>query len=258
VKKLLLLAVIASLSISPLYAVSEVNDRVVRAAIVLKEIAQASDGNIPTDLLDKCACVAVIPGLKKGGFIFGASYGKGVIACRTENGDGPWSAPTMLGLTGGSFGLQIGAQSVDLILLLMNISGIESLLGSKFTLGGDASVAAGPVGRTAAAATDAWMTAHDRFGAKSVSEILAPAIGYARDGFLTGPCELHKYGWGQDFDIFLFQVGHCRLLPFITGNKSFIVIHTIEQQREIQNTVERLKSFQNIWRTGGSAIKRSC
>lgn len=158
-KKLLLLAIIASLSTSQLNAASEVNDRVVRAAIVLKEIAQASDGSIPTDLLDKCACVAVIPGLKKGGFIFGASYGKGVIACRTENGDGPWSAPTMLGLTGGSFGLQIGAQSVDLILLLMNISGIESLLGSKFTLGGDASVAAGPVGRTAAAETDVWMTA---------------------------------------------------------------------------------------------------
>ncbi|MBN2317527.1 MAG: lipid-binding SYLF domain-containing protein [Acidobacteria bacterium] len=158
-KKLLLLAIIASLNTSLLSAASEVHDRVVRSAIVLKEIVQAPDRNIPKDLLDKCSCVAVIPGMKKGGFIFGASYGKGVISCRTENGDGPWSAPTMLQITGGSFGLQIGVQSVDLILLIMNVSGIESLLDSKFTLGGDASVAAGPVGRTAAAETDAWMTA---------------------------------------------------------------------------------------------------
>lgn len=158
-KKLLLLVVIVGLNTSLLNAADEVHDRVVSAAIVLKEIAQAPDSNIPKDLLDKCACVAVIPGMKKGGFIFGANYGKGVISCRTENGDGPWSAPTMLQITGGSFGLQIGVQSVDLILLIMNVSGIESLLNSKFTLGGDASVAAGPVGRTAAAETDAWMTA---------------------------------------------------------------------------------------------------
>jgi lipid-binding SYLF domain-containing protein len=144
---------------SSLHAASEVNDRVVHAAVVLKEIAQISERSIPQDLLDKSACVAVIPGLKRGGFIFGGSYGKGVIACRTQNGDGPWSAPTMFSLQGGSFGLQIGVQSVDLVLVIMNLSGIESLLNSKFTLGGDASVAAGPVGRTAAAQTDAFMSA---------------------------------------------------------------------------------------------------
>ena len=158
VKKLFLLAIIALLNTSLLNA-AEVHDRVVSAAIVLKEIVNAPDRNIPKDLLDKCACVAVIPSMKKGGFIFGANYGKGVLSCRTDNGDGPWSAPSMLQLHGGSFGLQIGAQSVDLILLIMNISGIESLLDSKFTLGGDVSVAAGPVGRTAAAETDVWMTA---------------------------------------------------------------------------------------------------
>jgi SH3 domain-containing YSC84-like protein 1 len=151
-----LLGLIAS---SSLYAASEVNDRVVHAAVVLKEIAQISEKSIPQDLLDKSACVAVIPGLKRGGFVFGGSYGKGVIACRTQNGDGPWSAPTMFSLQGGSFGLQIGVQSVDLVLVIMNLSGIESLLNSKFTLGGDASVAAGPVGRTAAAQTDAFMSA---------------------------------------------------------------------------------------------------
>jgi SH3 domain-containing YSC84-like protein 1 len=152
----ILLSLIAS---SSLHAASEVNDRVVHAAVVLKEIAQISERSIPQDLLDKSACVAVIPGLKRGGFIFGGSYGKGVIACRTQNGDGPWSAPTMFSLQGGSFGLQIGVQSVDLVLVIMNLSGIESLLNSKFTLGGDASVAAGPVGRTAAAQTDAFMSA---------------------------------------------------------------------------------------------------
>jgi lipid-binding SYLF domain-containing protein len=144
---------------SSLFAADEVNDRVVRAAIVLKEVAQISERSIPQDLLDRSACVAIIPGLKRGGFIFGGSYGKGVISCRTQNGDGPWSAPTMFSLQGGSFGLQIGAQSVDLVLVIMNLSGIESLLNSKFTLGGDASVAAGPVGRTAAAQTDAFMSA---------------------------------------------------------------------------------------------------
>ncbi len=140
-------------------ASTTVGDRVVSAAVVLKEIAGIPEKGIPTDLLNKCACVAVIPSMKKGGFILGAAYGKGVISCRTNNGDGPWSAPSMLSLEGGSFGLQIGAQAVDLVLVIMNLSGLESLLDSKFTLGGDASVAAGPVGRTAAAETDAWMSA---------------------------------------------------------------------------------------------------
>ena len=157
--KLFLFVAIVLLNTSFLNAANKVHDRVVSAAIVLKEISEASDSSIPRDLLDKSSCVAVIPGLKRGGFIFGASYGKGVISCRTDNGDGPWSPPSMLLTQGGSFGLQIGAQSVDLILLIMNVSGIESLLSSKFTLGGDVSVAAGPLGRTARAETDAWMTA---------------------------------------------------------------------------------------------------
>jgi lipid-binding SYLF domain-containing protein len=159
VKKLLFLVAVGLLSSSSLIAATEVNDRVVHAAVVLKEIAEAPDKSIPKDLLDKCACVAVIPSMKKGGFIFGANYGKGLMSCRTDNGAGSWSAPSMFLLEGGSFGLQIGAQSVDLILVIMNLSGLESLLNSKFTLGGDASVAAGPVGRTAAAETDAWMSA---------------------------------------------------------------------------------------------------
>jgi len=159
VKKLLILVAIGLLSPSVLLAANDVNDRVVRAAIALKEVTQAPDKGIPQDLLNKSACVAVIPGMKKGGFILGANYGKGLMSCRTENGSGPWSAPSMLLAGGMSFGLQIGIQSVDLILVIMNLSGMESLLNSKFTLGGDASVAAGPVGRTASAETDAWMSA---------------------------------------------------------------------------------------------------
>jgi lipid-binding SYLF domain-containing protein len=137
----------------------EVGDRVVRAAVVIREIMDIPEKGIPSDLLNKCACVAVIPSLKKAGFGFGASYGKGAISCRTDNGAGPWSAPSMLLLQGGSFGLQIGAQAVDLVLVIMNLSGLESMLDTKFTLGGDASVAVGPVGRTASAETDAFLKA---------------------------------------------------------------------------------------------------
>jgi lipid-binding SYLF domain-containing protein len=159
VKKLLLLVAFALLTPTFSNAASKVNDRVVRAAVALKEIAEAPDKSIPRDLLDKSACVAVVPGMKKAGFIIGGSYGKGVMSCRTDDGSGAWSAPSMISLEGGSFGFQIGVQSVDLVLVIMNLSGLESLLNSKFTLGGDASVAAGPVGRTAAAETDAWMSA---------------------------------------------------------------------------------------------------
>ncbi len=138
---------------------SKIGDRVVSAAVVLKEVAGIPEKGIPTDLLNKCVCVAVIPSEKKGGFMFGGYYGRGVIACRTNHGEGPWSGPSMISLTGGSFGLQLGGQAVDMVLVIMNLSGLESLLDSKFTLGGDVSVAAGPVGRTAAAETDAWLSA---------------------------------------------------------------------------------------------------
>jgi lipid-binding SYLF domain-containing protein len=155
---LLLILVLAS---TPAFSQgnSEVGDRVVRAAVVLKEIMDTPDKSIPQDLLDGCACVVVIPGMVRGAFVFGANYGKGVIACRTENGSGPWSPPSMVMMSGGSFGLQIGAQATDLVLVVMNLSGMDSLLDSQFTLGGDAQVAAGPVGRSAAAKTDVLLGA---------------------------------------------------------------------------------------------------
>ena len=161
-KSLLVIAAFGMLSFPMTAAAQEssaVGDRVVSAAIVLREIAGIPEKGIPQDLLDKCACVAIIPSMKEAGFIIGGNYGKGIISCRTNSGAGPWSAPSMILVGGGSLGFQIGAQSVDLILVIMNLSGLESLLDSKFTLGADASVAAGPVGRTASAQTDAWMSA---------------------------------------------------------------------------------------------------
>jgi lipid-binding SYLF domain-containing protein len=110
-------------------------------------------------LLDKAHCVVIVPGLKKGAFIVGAKYGKGCISCRKPGEAGGWSAPGTVRIEGGSFGLQFGGQESDVVLLVMNQKGAERLLASKFTLGADAAVAAGPVGRDARAETDALLTA---------------------------------------------------------------------------------------------------
>lgn len=122
-----------------------------KAATVFREIMDTPDKEIPRELLDKAACVAVFPNVIKAGFIVGGRGGRGVASCRATAG---WSGPIYLNLGGGSFGLQIGAQSTDFVLLFMNRDGINSLLSDKFTLGADASVAAGPVGRQAGAETD--------------------------------------------------------------------------------------------------------
>jgi SH3 domain-containing YSC84-like protein 1 len=122
-----------------------------KAAQVFREIMQSPDKGIPHDLLGQAACVAVFPSVIKGGFIVGARYGRGVASCRTASG---WSAPAFFDLEGGSFGLQIGAQATDLVMLFMNEGGMKSLLSDRFELGGDASVAAGPVGRQVGAGTD--------------------------------------------------------------------------------------------------------
>jgi lipid-binding SYLF domain-containing protein len=126
------------------------------AATVLREIHAVPDKDVPQDLWNKAACVAVIPGLKKAAFVVGGEYGKGLMSCRHA---GAWSSPVFMELEKGSWGLQIGAQSIDLVLLIMNEHGVDKLLGNKVTLGADASVAAGPVGRNAAAATDAQLKA---------------------------------------------------------------------------------------------------
>jgi lipid-binding SYLF domain-containing protein len=130
--------------------------RIEDAAAVLTEISAVPEKGVPQDLWNKAACVMVIPSLKKAAFVFGGEYGKGLMSCRHGN---DWSAPLFMRLEKGSWGIQIGAQSIDLVLLVMNKSGAERLLANKVSLGAEMSVAAGPVGRDARAATDANMTA---------------------------------------------------------------------------------------------------
>jgi SH3 domain-containing YSC84-like protein 1 len=134
-------------------------DRVENAGKVMSEILNIPE-DIPQDLLDKAVCVIVLPSVVKAAFIVGASYGRGVMTCRSgENFTGKWGAPSMIALEGGSFGLQIGGQATDFVLLVMNDRGAQGILTSKVKLGADASAAAGPKGREASAATDATMRA---------------------------------------------------------------------------------------------------
>ena len=158
-KKLLLAVVVLGLAASTFAANDEDNkaaDRAKAASTVLEEIQGAPDTGIPDEVMGSAECVAVVPSMLKAGFVFGARYGRGVASCRTAKG---WSDPAFFTIEGGSFGLQIGGQAVDLIMLIMNNKGMENLLNSKFKLGADASVAAGPVGRHAAADTDWRMRA---------------------------------------------------------------------------------------------------
>jgi lipid-binding SYLF domain-containing protein len=134
-------------------------DRVENAGKVVSEILNIPD-DIPQDLLDKADCVVVLPSVLKAAFIVGASYGRGVMTCRSgANFNGPWSAPTMMALEGASIGFQLGGEATDFVLLLMSDRSAQGVLTSKVKLGADASAAAGPVGRTASAATDATMRA---------------------------------------------------------------------------------------------------
>jgi lipid-binding SYLF domain-containing protein len=135
------------------------DDRLRNSGTVLKEILDVPDG-IPQDLLDKADCVVVFPSVLKAAFIVGGSYGRGAMSCRKgEDFRGPWSAPTMMALEGGSFGFQIGGEATDFVLLIMNEGGARGILTSKVKLGGEASVAAGPVGRDSSAETDATLRA---------------------------------------------------------------------------------------------------
>jgi len=158
-KRLLILCVVFCLAATAFAAEGKDNkaeDRLKAAASVLDEIQAAPDQGMPEEVLGSAECVAVVPSMLKGGFIVGARYGRGVASCRTPKG---WSAPAFFAVEGGSFGLQIGGQAVDLVMLIMNQEGMQKLLSSEFKLGADASVAAGPVGRHAAADTDWKMRA---------------------------------------------------------------------------------------------------
>jgi lipid-binding SYLF domain-containing protein len=136
----------------------KVDDRLDASAETLTDMMMASDKGIPQDLLDKAKCVVIVPGMKKAGFIFGAEIGRGFAVCRRAGGTA-WSAPAAMRMEGGSFGFQIGASETDVVLLVMNDGGMKNLLSDKFTLGADASGAAGPIGRDTSARTDIMMKA---------------------------------------------------------------------------------------------------
>ena len=136
----------------------KVEDRLDASADTLSDMMKAADKGIPQDLLDKAKCVVVVPGMKKAGFIVGAKFGRGFAACRRSGGTG-WTAPAAMRVEGGSVGFQIGASETDVVLLVMNDGGMKHLLADKFTIGGDATAAAGPVGRDASAQTDAKLNA---------------------------------------------------------------------------------------------------
>ena len=201
-KKLLFLCLAISLSTMALAADEESDskavDRIKAASDVLNEIQGAPDQGIPEEVLGSAECVAVVPSMLKGGFIVGARYGRGVASCRTPKG---WSAPAFMVVEGGSFGLQIGGQAVDLVMLIMNQDGMKNLLSSKFKLGADASVAAGPVGRHAAADTD-W-------------KLRAQVLSYSRARGVFAGLELSGAAIKQDKDSTRDFYG--RMVPFRTS-----------------------------------------
>ncbi len=161
----------------------DLQNRVDQAKVVLDQIMGAQDRTIPLDILHSATCVAVVPGLVKGAFVFGAQYGQGVVTCRTGHG---WSGPVFIRMAGGSFGFQIGGQSTDLILVAVNDRGFQDLLKNKFKIGGDASAAAGPVGRAGQASTD-W---------KMNAELLS----YSRNKGLFAGIDLDGTSVTQNFD----------------------------------------------------------
>jgi lipid-binding SYLF domain-containing protein len=150
---------LTTLALTPLLAADhEPAKRLTEAAAVFSEVMGAPDKGIPQELLENAHCIVIVPGLKTAAFVFGGKYGKGYLSCRTKSAAG-WSAPGTVRIEGGSVGFQFGGSETDLIMLVMNDRGQEKLLSSKFTLGAEGSVAAGPVGRTATAQTDAQLHA---------------------------------------------------------------------------------------------------
>jgi SH3 domain-containing YSC84-like protein 1 len=200
-KRVLVVCMVACLATSVFAAdgdETKASDRIKAAGTVLDEIESAPDQGIPEEVLGSAECVAVVPSMLKGGFIVGARYGRGVASCRTPKG---WSGPAFFTVKGGSFGLQIGGQAVDLVMLIMNKEGMRNLLSSKFKLGADASVAAGPVGRHAAADTD-W-------------KLRAQVLSYSRARGAFAGLELNGAAIGQDKDSTREFYG--RMVPFKTS-----------------------------------------
>ena len=179
-------------------------DRLEECGTIVKEIMDIPD-DIPQDLIDKAECIIVYPSVIKAAFVIGASYGRGAMTCRTgEHYTGPWSAPTMMALEGGSFGLQLGGQATDFVLLVMNPRGARAILKSKVKLGADASAAAGPKGRTADASTDATLRAE----VLSYSRARGLFAGLSLEGSTVRPdngANEHIYGKKVDADEIIFK-----------------------------------------------------
>ena len=177
----------------------ELQNRIDSAKVVLDQIMAAKDHTIPNNILRSATCVAVIPGMVKGAFFGGVQYGQGVVTCRTGHG---WSAPVFIRMAGGSFGLQFGGEATDLILVAVNDRGMQDLLKDKFRIGGDASAAAGPVGRQGDAATDWKMNAE----LLSYSRVKGLFAGIDLDGTSVSQnredTELY-YGAPEQFDVVL-------------------------------------------------------
>ena len=204
-KAWLCFCVVVSLAINLFGAESKMKtaERIQAASTVLDEIESAPDQRIPEEVLGSAECVAVVPTMLNGGFIVGARFGRGVASCRTPKG---WSAPAFFTIKGGSFGLQIGGQAIDLVMLIMNQQGMKNLLSSKFKLGADASVAAGPVGRQAAAGTD-W-------------KLKAQVLSYSRARGAFAGLALNGAVIDQDKDSTREFYG--RMVPFNTSLKGTI------------------------------------
>lgn len=185
------LAMILAWAVAAAPAVAQTVARVERAVAVFDEVMSMGDKSIPIDLLKKAQCVAIVPGLKKGALVVGGKYGRGFVSCRK---DGGWSAPAGIRIEGGSFGFQIGGTEIDVILAIMNSRGVDRLLSNQFTLGADASVAAGPVGRTAAAQTDLAMTAEILSWSRSRGIFAGVALGGAS---LRGDDEANRDLYGK-------------------------------------------------------------
>ena len=157
IRKSILVFCLGLVAAATVFAGNKEQRRLENSGVVMQEIMNIPD-NIPQEVMEKAKCVIVFPSVLKAAFVVGASYGRGAMVCRTgREFSGPWGAPAMYALEGGSVGFQIGGEATDLVLLIMNDRGAESILNSKVKLGGDASVAAGPVGRDASANTDAYM-----------------------------------------------------------------------------------------------------
>jgi lipid-binding SYLF domain-containing protein len=207
----------------PAFAQKSVDARLRAATEDLNAMMNASDKGIPQDLLSKASCVVVIPNVKAGGFIVGGEYGKGFFTCRKESGVG-WSAPGAIKITGGKFGLLIGGKETDVIMLVMNKSGMEHLLSDHFQLGGEASAAAGPVGRTSSAMTDAEMHA----------EILT----YSRSRGIFGGLDLSGAAVTEDKDSVRDLYGNDLTNKEILNGK-----HTVPTEaRQFIHTLDRISS----------------